>query len=32
VAEGRFDVIEDRAKKYLAAVAHARGEMKAAKA
>ncbi len=32
VAEGRFDVIEDRARKYLAAVAKARSEMKAAAA
>jgi 2-dehydro-3-deoxyphosphogluconate aldolase / (4S)-4-hydroxy-2-oxoglutarate aldolase len=30
VAEGRFDVIEDRARKYLAAVAKARSEMRAA--
>ena len=32
VAEKRFDVIEDRARKYLAAVAKARSEMKAAAA
>lgn len=32
VAEGRFDVIEERAHRYLAAIAHARSEMKAASA
>jgi 2-dehydro-3-deoxyphosphogluconate aldolase/(4S)-4-hydroxy-2-oxoglutarate aldolase len=30
VAQGKFDVIEERARQYLAAVAHARGDMKAA--
>jgi 2-dehydro-3-deoxyphosphogluconate aldolase/(4S)-4-hydroxy-2-oxoglutarate aldolase len=30
IAEGRFDVIEDRARQYLAAIAKARNEMKAA--
>src|SRR5579883_1310200 len=30
VAQGRFDVIEDRARKYLAAIAQARNEMKGA--
>ena len=31
IAEGRFDVIEERARQYLAAVAKARSEMKASK-
>jgi hypothetical protein len=30
VAEGRFDVIEDRARQYLAAITRARMEMKPA--
>ena len=30
IKEGRFDVIEDRARQYLAAIAKARSEMKAA--
>lgn len=30
VAEGRFDVIEERARKYLAVIAQARAEMKSA--
>jgi 2-dehydro-3-deoxyphosphogluconate aldolase / (4S)-4-hydroxy-2-oxoglutarate aldolase len=29
IAEGRYDIIEDRARKYLAAVAHARTEIRA---